>query len=61
MRNVTSLSQLFDTKMRQAINKDEWELLKAGFGAFLHISKAKSHDPFIQITNEVIKLFVYFV
>ena len=58
MRNVTSLSQLFCT--RQAINKDEWELLKAGFGAFLHISKAKSHDPFIQITNKVIKLFVHF-
>ena len=54
-----SLSQLFDT--RQAINKDEWELLKAGFGAFLRISKAKSHDPFIQITNKVIKLFFYFV
>ena len=59
MRNVMSLSQLFGTK--QAINKDEWELLKAGFGAFLHISKAKSHDPFIQIINKVIKLFVYFV
>ena len=58
MRNVMSLSQLFGTK--QAINKDEWELLKAGFGAFLHISKAKSHDPFIQIINKVIKLFVYF-
>ena len=53
-----SLSQLFGTKL--AINKEEWELLKAGFGAFLHISEAKSHDPFIQITNKVIKLFVLF-
>lgn len=48
--NDEAMSQLF---VFENINAEQWTLLNAGFGAFLYISEAKSHDPFNQITNEV--------
>ena len=56
--NLVLLSQLF---ARKRINENEWELLKAGFGVYLHVCEAKSQDPLIQVTNEVIIIKLLYI